>query len=1181
MTISLVPVSRTTLAYVSAEKTDAVKTPSTATPAANEETPEQTTQPKTSAPVAQASRFKQALADKINLSMLGRKLDEVAKRLGADATPQTMLAALKTTPMAIHPDSLYYAGAGGNATLESFISSLGLYVPTDPFALTSLSDAVIARSQEHPLGNQGGALSWPVPLSADEQRRLKLMTMNYADPLGNKAMVMQTKGLLLEFLRHRTPLSPDVLKDPANALNGLISSPEAQLMGKALQEQMQGVATDSSGMDYLLAALALQLDPESITAPSRNTVAGFDLASNKHWGKPASEVVDALGKHLVKQGKTSPELAGAGAHLLLASRAPVFLIKDIPGSVTYGSPAWVNLAVAAATIDAQTPGKVANMTFAQVMLEAESASLADPAVTATVQREALIDWGVANGVLGKKNDREYTADELTTLVTTFNDRKSLMTSASQALDKDIPSRREMALAELKKRFPGQEALFEEKLIHVSREVGTAPNVKYRTVEVGPHSLLDIAMMDLAGTDLVYSSLDSRVPLAELNANPRFGVAKPFEAQFNSVIEEKKDAIGTYITHLVSQLPWEDQKKFHYGKMTFYQNHSHTLGTGFLGKTHHPKGEELLVSIEHNGVTSPYKISFNDGGITPVPKWMAAPRSRREANVVHETKVFVPKNGKANLENEQTPPSGGRLDSFTSDRVKHIADAFVEHVNLDDPALKQQARGLTTADKNHGRADVVSDFILDLIPFRSAINNFIKGDVGDGLLDLGLDIFGFLTAGAATAGKVVKIAGTAVSAASKVARAAKAIGMATFSTLNPLGGLGDLAVGGAKFVGKGFNKATEWINTLRAASGNSDLLKAISQEHGTALIGSFKAGERNIDGVAVLKNDQWYHYDPVLKQPYGSPIRDFKPIGAPRPLVNGGTNTIYGSLQMGLRNAQTPKNINDFNRGVSRGSTQDLPGYSSNMSADELRTLASKNALTPEQMGILARELKALEIQNAQYASRVLYNDVYVPGVKVTPVSQLDYLAHVDLSSKGECAGLSNLMALAIHSGKDDIFMQNLYRAARNPTDADAAEFIQELNNLQRAVGQKTTFHMGKPSIKKDHQSIIDDLTNSSTSKTLRIGTKDHGMIAGITVEPGKTEWFFYEPNSGMVKFDTLASMQNGMEKVLNSGGIAANLNAYGSKRGAREYYVSEFSPNDLKAANVYTLELADMINNPL
>ncbi|MEX5557116.1 hypothetical protein Q1J45_06045 [Pseudomonas rhodesiae] len=54
-----------------------------------------------------------------------------------------------------------------------------------------------------------------------------------------------------------------------------------------------------------------------------------------------------------------------------------------------------------------------------------------------------------------------------------------------------------------------------------------------------------------------------------------------------------------------------------------------------------------------------------------------------------------------------------------------------------------------------------------------------------------------------------------------------------------------------------------------------------------------------------------------------------------------------------------------------------------------------------------------------------------------------------------------------------------------------------------------------------------------------------------------------------------------MEKVLNSGGIAATLSPYGSKRGAREFYVSTFDVADLSAANVKKPALQAILDEAL
>jgi hypothetical protein len=73
------------------------------------------------------------LGSRQNFKTLGLRLAEVANRLGRDATQQTVLAALKTTPMDIHPDSRFFALGGASATLGL------LSVPTDFMSLPTIS----------------------------------------------------------------------------------------------------------------------------------------------------------------------------------------------------------------------------------------------------------------------------------------------------------------------------------------------------------------------------------------------------------------------------------------------------------------------------------------------------------------------------------------------------------------------------------------------------------------------------------------------------------------------------------------------------------------------------------------------------------------------------------------------------------------------------------------------------------------------------------------------------------------------------------------------------------------------------------------------------------------------------------------------------------------------------------
>ena len=167
------------------------------------------------------------------------------------------------------------------------------------------------------------------------------------------------------------------------------------------------------------------------------------------------------------------------------------------------------------------------------------------------------------------------------------------------------------------------------------------------------------------------------------------------------------------------------------------------------------------------------------------------------------------------------------------------------------------------------------------------------------------------------------------------------------------------------------------------------------------------------------------------------------------------------------------------------------------------------------------------------------------------------------------------MALAIMLGKEDELIKNIKRAAMNPGDIQAAEFIQELHNFQMIVGDRSAVHMGKSFKQQNHLEIIDELTNSPTSKTIRIVTADHAMVAGIKVEGSSTSWFFYDPDGALVKFTTLQAMQEGMEKVLNSGRHGKNMNPYVTDKGDKFFETSEFAASDMDTVNDVYKELLD------
>jgi len=433
------------------------------------------------------------------------------------------------------------------------------------------------------LADFAGALSWQIPLSVEQKKQVLEAVRLFIAGLDDTPQPDQG---LLELMNIEQPLAADALRDPARALETLIAGTRGQALGLAVQTHLKGFASDVSVNDYALAALQLDLDPQSIENHQRNNVAGFDLDSKQHWGEPVAAVFNKLREHLIKDRVCNSEMAGLGAYLLLARHAPLFLIKDLPTAVKYGGPAWFNLSVAAATIEAESPGKVAKMKFAQVMVCAESAALIDPAVTQYAQTVTLIDWGVVHGLVERKNDGHYTPAELDVLKTRFNEALADRLNTPILLSSVFPIRKEIARAGLKKEF-GENYPIEEHVLEWDRSVGAkivgalSPVPSAIQGPVGMHTLLDVAMMD--GTykwKTIHPLVKYRIhDINELDLRVR----RIFNREFETTLNHLKEGTRLTIRHLISELPLEDRENIEYGKIDFYQDKTIKAGLQFHDK----------------------------------------------------------------------------------------------------------------------------------------------------------------------------------------------------------------------------------------------------------------------------------------------------------------------------------------------------------------------------------------------------------------------------------------------------------------------------------------------------------------------------------------------------------------------------------------------------------------------
>ena len=59
------------------------------------------------------------------------------------------------------------------------------------------------------------------------------------------------------------------------------------------------------------------------------------------------------------------------------------------------------------------------------------------------------------------------------------------------------------------------------------------------------------------------------------------------------------------------------------------------------------------------------------------------------------------------------------------------------------------------------------------------------------------------------------------------------------------------------------------------------------------------------------------------------------------------------------------------------------------------------------------------------------------------------------------------------------------------------------------------------------------------------------------------QWFYYDPNFGLVKFPTEEAMRKGLESALSSGRSNVLMQPYGADRARPEYKYAEFNELEL------------------
>lgn len=448
----------------------------------------------------------------------------------------------------VDPDSSHQPK--GPTTGDRFIADQGWY-PANSLAQTQnlLLALKTPLPQSPALGNQWGFLSTPLPLSLEQR---STVTERVKASIGDFAT-------LISYLASGVD---ELSTDPKLALEQLLSSDKGQALAQALQTTLKGAPTATSLKQWLLTALVLDLDPSAGT--TRNSVAGFDFMQPANWALGTDKICERFNRHLTSEKKIPTGLAPIAQQLLMSGMAPPFLVKEVPQTVTLGTPEWAIFTTAVNRIELTAPGATAHMTYPQVMDVQKITPICAGETTqlAIAQHNPLMDWAIINNHVVKNDKDEYTLEQMNSSREKLGKQIEETSDARKYLSRfQPPNRRAMALEALSAKF-GNDIDFESQYMLESFAGGAITGIRASLVEIYEAGRLGESWRsERPGVNFEHL----RAQAHELpNINEKFDTAiqEDFTPRRTHLISLFKD--------MLSKLPLEERNSLNYGAVELLQ-----------------------------------------------------------------------------------------------------------------------------------------------------------------------------------------------------------------------------------------------------------------------------------------------------------------------------------------------------------------------------------------------------------------------------------------------------------------------------------------------------------------------------------------------------------------------------------------------------------------------------------
>lgn len=787
-----------------------------------------------------------------------------------------------------------------------YISANGWIVPTTVAGVRNLVEMLSNPLPVAPkTGNYQGACGYSRPLTPAQRNLISTIT-------ASRVSLARNRGLLDLFLSRANEFTP------LQGLKLALSSSEASSLGRALTSDLNVISTKESADELVMAALLLDLDPTF--GQQRNHVAGYNLTQQANWGAKPSAVVANLESHLLAGGKVSTGTAPVAAYHLLAASAPEFLVKNLPDNLVCDTHTWAMLRIGVARIEQIAPGTSAQMTFEQVMKYADTLpiTVGQEIAEQSVTVNPLIDWAIANGVIPLNAGDTYTPQQLVIAQEKFHAYRLELSRARDYLSAPTPTRNSLALAELT-RIYGEGVPFEVPCLKDKN----AP----QSARTGTYSLLDLYVSGQLKRNK-WASFSSKVSIAyiESKISQLSDLTQLFTKSFNDYFDNLQSGSESIFKYLISQLPLDDRTSLELGTQKFYSLRSEIVipkedQTPTIKNAH--KGRHgLLIRSEHQNKVSYFEVFPSSGQIrkrTLPDNLVLGGRDARVPNPDNSDRIIkieaaVPRpfdweayqNGSSPRNNvrsdviiEEMVPQEMRTkqtgfgyqaglvhDVFSSSSwVNHVASVAVkEHFITGRDELLELAKGTTIFEQEYELVKKVGDFLYNLVPFKTCVDNFSAGKIEEAITDCSVDAAGFIIPGIGAANKVARVAGTGAKLLPKVLKITWITGRSLVTNANPFDGVGDLPRMGYNVVkslgAEAQRAAIKGVDQLKNLFGSTKALdptylsKRADMTDG--VVGAGQVARQTEKVKAVFKDGHWYAFNVDANRPYGPPLESFKP-----------------------------------------------------------------------------------------------------------------------------------------------------------------------------------------------------------------------------------------------------------------------------------------------------------------